>query len=55
VIRYFVSAIIAALALFATLLGLSKAIGPGSPGELLIIGKLDLLVSTQSEDSSDEP
>ena len=54
-IRYFVSAIIAALALFSMLFGLSKAIGPGSPGELLIIGQLDLLDSPQSEDSSDKP
>lgn len=44
-IKYIVSAFIAALALFATALALSKAMGPGSPGELFIVGKLELLSS----------
>lgn len=53
-IRYLVSALIAALTLFATLLGLSKAIGPGSPGELLIVGQLELLAS-RIDGASEQP
>lgn len=45
VIRYLVSAFAAVLTLFAILYGISKAVGPGSPAEVLIVGQLELITS----------
>ena len=43
-LRYLVSALVAAVTLFAVLYGMSKAVGPGSPGDRAIVGQLELLV-----------
>ena len=48
-IRYLVSAIVAILTLGAIFFGLSKLVGPGSPADTYIVGKLELLTSPASD------
>jgi hypothetical protein len=48
-VRYLVSALVAVLTLFVTFFALTKAIGPGSPAEVLIVGELELIAAKLAE------
>jgi len=54
VIRFLVSGLVAAVALFATLYAMSRAIDPGSPGDVLIVGQLELLVPGEPAKPSED-
>ena len=52
--RFLGSAVVALLTLAAILYGMAKAVGPGSPGSLYIIGKLELMMTPSAPDAADE-